>query len=426
MTILLRNGNLFTEKGAAERDLLVSGGKLFVFEPGKAPTADAERIIDLNNKYIIPGLTDVHVHFREPGFSYKETILTGSQAAAAGGYTCVLTMPNLDPVPSTLEGLKVQQDIIDRDACIHVIPYGTITQKQDGRSHLSDMEALAPYVCAFTDDGKGVQDRALMEEAMLRAKDLGKIIVAHCEDESLLGGTSIHDGRYAASIGHKGISSESEWRQVERDVELAAKTGCAYHVCHVSTKESVEIIRQGKKSGVDVTCETGPHYLVLNDSKLQDEGRFKMNPPIRDIRDQEALLQGLLDGTVDMVATDHAPHSAEEKSKGILHSAFGIVGLECAFPVLFSSLVRYKIMPMEKLLQVMAINPRKRFGLPGGILEDGAPADIAVIDTATRYTIDAASFRSMGHATPFDGREVTGKILMTICGGEIVYEEASL
>ena len=422
MTILFTNGSILTDNGFRRADLLSRDGRVFVFED-KAYGTSPDRVIDCNGKIISPGFADVHVHFREPGFSYKETIRTGGQAAAHGGYTCVCTMPNLKPAPSSMEALQEQLSIIERDACIHVIPYGTITQKQDGRSALSDMEAMAPYVCAFSDDGKGVQTGDLMEEAMREAKALGKIIVAHAEDESLLGGTAIHDGKYAAKLGMRGISSASEWRQVERDVELAAKTGCAYHVCHVSTKESVEIIRQGKKSGVDVTCETGPHYLVLCEEDLIDEGRFKMNPPLRGADDRDALLEGILDGTVDMIATDHAPHSAEEKAKGLIKSAFGIVGLETSFPVLYTKLVQEKgFLTLEQLLDKMALAPRRRFALPGGAIADGQAADITVIDPNRAFTIDPADFRSMGKATPFAGWNVQGSIDLTLCNGKICWE----
>ena len=322
MTLLVTNGTVYLDHRFRKADLLISENSTSVFDAGKADAAAADRVIDCNGKYILPGFADVHVHFREPGFSSKETIRTGSRAAARGGYTAVCTMPNLKPVPSTMEGLNAQLDLIRRDACIDVIPYGAITRKQDGRSELSDMEAMAPYVCAFTDDGKGVQDGGLMRAAMETARGLGKMITAHCEDESLLGGSAIHDGIFAASIHHQGISSASEWKQIERDVKLADETGCPYHVCHVSTKESVEVIRDAKQSGVDVTCETGPHYLTLCDQDLfaidpadPASGRFKMNPPLRGKDDRDALLAGLMDGTVDMIATDHAPHSREEKSK---------------------------------------------------------------------------------------------------------------
>lgn len=371
----------------------------------------------------MPGFTDVHVHFREPGFFYKETIATGSAAAAAGGYTCVCPMPNLKPAPSDLASLQAQLSIIEKDACVKVVPYGTITRKQDGRSALSDMEAMAPYVCAFSDDGKGVQTGDLMEEAMVRAKALGKLIVAHCEDESLLTGGYIHDGDYAKAHGHKGICSESEWKQVERDVALAEKTGAAYHVCHVSTKESVDIIRKAKARGVDVTCETGPHYLVLCDEDLQEDGWFKMNPPLRSAADRAALIRGLQDGTIDMIATDHAPHSEEEKARGLEGSAFGIVGLETSFPVLYTHLVEKGVISLEKLIEVMSISPRKRFGFAGGSLEDGQPADLTVLDLARQWTVDPEKFRSKGRATPFKGWTLKGKIIMTVVNGEIVYEE---
>ena len=385
----------------------------------------ADRIIDCADKVIIPGFTDVHVHFREPGFFYKETIKGGSLAAAKGGYTCVCPMPNLNPAPSDFASLKVQLDIIEKDAVVNTIPYGTITVNQDGRSALSDMEAMAPYVCAFSDDGKGVQTGELMEEAMLKAKSLGKMIVAHCEDESLLFGGYIHDGEYAKSHGHKGICSESEWKQVARDVALAEKTGCPYHVCHISCKETIDIIREAKARGADVTCETAPHYLVLTDQDLEEDGRFKMNPPLRSAADRDALIQGIKDGTIDMIATDHAPHSAEEKSKGLAKSAFGIVGLETAFPVLYTFLVEKNIISLEQLIRLMSINPRKRFGFAGGILEDGAPADLTILDLNRHFTIDSKDFAGNGRATPFENTEVDGKVILTMVKGEICYEETT-
>ena len=319
-----------------------------------------------HEKYtLLPGFCDVHVHLREPGFSYKETIKTGSKAAARGGYTAVCTMPNLKPVCDSQEHLKMQREIIERDACIAVYPYAAITLNQAGEE-LADLEALAPHVIAFSDDGHGVQSESVMSDAMTRAKALGKMIVAHCEDNSLLRGGYIHDGAYAARHGHRGICSESEWRQIERDLKLADKTGCAYHVCHISTKESVELIRDAKKSGVNVSCETAPHYLLLDETDLEEDGRFKMNPPLRAKEDREALVAGLLDGTIDMIATDHAPHSAEEKSKGLQGSAFGIVGLETAFPLLYTNLVKTGILSMEALLNLLVYNPRERFNIPLG------------------------------------------------------------
>lgn len=423
MTTLLKNGNVFLDGAFRKSDLILKGDKLFVFDSSQACSKDLDSVIELDNKFILPGFADVHVHFREPGFSYKETIKSGSMAAARGGYTHVCTMPNLNPAPSTPDALKVQLEIIQRDSCVHITPYGAITLNQDGRSELARMEELAPYVCAFTDDGKGVQAGHLMADAMRLAKSLGKLIVAHCEDESLIGGTAIHDGKLAKLMGIKGISSESEWRQVERDVELAAKIGCGYHVCHVSTKESVDIIRQAKKSGIDVTCETAPHYLLLCDMDLEDEGRFKMNPPIRDVSDKEALLEGLTDGTVDMIATDHAPHSAEEKSKGLLGSAFGIVGLETAFPLLYTDLVlKNKVITFEKLIDLMAVNPRKRFNLPGGTIRDGGAADICIWDLDKSAKISCDDFASMGKATPFEGNEVVGKLIRTFVDGVSVYQ----
>ncbi len=363
---------------------------------------------------VFPGFCDVHVHFREPGFSYKETIATGSRAAAAGGYTAVCTMPNLNPVPDSVESIALQQHIIDRDACIHVYPYGSITAEQKGKT-LSDLSGMAPYAIAFSDDGKGVQDESMMREAMRRAKALGKLIVAHCEDNSLLRGGYIHDGDYAAEHGHKGICSESEYGPIIRDLKLAEEIGCGYHVCHISAAESVEAIREAKKRGVDVTCETGPHYLVLDDSCLQEDGRFKMNPPLRSKRDREALVEGIRDGTIDMIATDHAPHSVEEKAKGLCGSAFGIVGLETAFPVLYTHLVKPGIITMERLLELLVYNPRKRFQIPLG-------EEFSVWDLSKEVAVDPTHFVSLGKATPFAGDTLYGECVLTVCNGKIVYQ----
>ena len=369
-----------------------------------------------DSKYVtLPGFCDVHVHFREPGFCYKEDMETGSKAAAAGGYTAVCTMPNLNPVPDSVEHLAVQLEAIREKACIPVYPYGAITVAELGRE-MADLEGMAKDVIAFSDDGKGVQSDDMMREAMKRAKALGKMIVAHCEVNDLLEGGYIHKGDYAAAHGHRGICSESEWKQIERDIALVRETGCAYHVCHISTKESVELIRKAKAEGLDVTCEVGPHYLVMDDGDLQEEGRFKMNPPLRSPADREALLEGLLDGTIDMVATDHAPHSAEEKSRGLEKSAFGIVGLETAFPILYTKLVKPGIMTMDTLLDRMVYAPRKRFGIP---LDEG---DYSVWDLTEEYQIDPETFVSKGHATPFAGWKVFGKCLKTVCGGKTVFE----
>ena len=362
---------------------------------------------------VLPGFCDVHVHFREPGFSYKETILSGSRAAARGGYTAVCTMPNLNPVPDSPETLQPQLDAIKKDARIAVYPYGAITKGEKGEV-LADLEAMAPKVVGFSDDGRGVQSPLLMEQAMRKARELGKLIVAHCEDNSLLRGGYIHDGRYARDHGHRGICSESEWGPIARDLELAAKTGASYHVCHISTKESVEIIRQAKKSGVDVTCETGPHYLTMDDSMLREEGRFKMNPPLRSKDDRHALVEGLRDGTIDMIATDHAPHSAEEKSRGLQGSAFGVVGLETAFPILYTCLVRPGLLPMDRLLAALVTNPRNRFGIPMG-------NDFSVWDLNAQYQIDPGDFLSQGKATPFEGWQVFGRCMATFRDGKPVY-----
>lgn len=369
----------------------------------------------ISKKYIIvPGLCDVHVHFREPGFSYKETIASGSAAAAHGGYTAVCTMPNLDPVPDSAEHLQVQLDAIERGAAIKVLPYGAITVGEKGE-RLADMEAISDKVCAFSDDGKGVQNDEMMREAMTAAKRLGKIIAAHCEDNSLLFGGYIHDGEYARMHGHRGISSASEYRQIERDLRLAEETGCAYHVCHISTKESVELIRQAKARGVNVTCETAPHYLVLCDEDMQEDGRFKMNPPLRSLEDKQALIEGIKDGTIDMIATDHAPHSAEEKGRGLEKSLMGIVGLETAFPVLYTELVTKNIITLDRLVELMSFKPKERFGIDTG-------CDFAVFGIDEPYKTDPNEFLSMGRATPFAGREVFGRCLLTVHNEKVVYK----
>ena len=369
----------------------------------------------ISKRYIIvPGLCDVHVHFREPGFSYKETIASGSAAAAHGGYTAVCTMPNLDPVPDSAEHLQVQLDAIKRGAAIKVLPYGAITVGEKGEK-LADMEAMSDKVCAFSDDGKGVQNDEMMREAMTAAKRLGKIIAAHCEDNSLLFGGYIHDGEYARMHGHRGISSASEYKQIERDLRLAEETGCAYHVCHISTKESVELIRQAKARGVDVTCETAPHYLVLCDEDMQEDGRFKMNPPLRSREDKKALIEGIKDGTIDMIATDHAPHSAEEKGRGLEKSLMGVVGLETAFPVLYTELVMKNIITLDRLVELMSFKPKERFGIDTN-------NDFAVFDISEAYKIDPENFLSMGRATPFAGREVFGRCLLTVQNGKVVYK----
>lgn len=386
-----------------------------VFSEGVCSSLSAPGLSGFNSsEYVIfPGFCDVHVHFREPGFSYKETIATGSRAAARGGYTAVCTMPNLNPVPDSVENLGIQRRLIEETACIHVYPYGAITVCEQGEA-LSDLEGMAPDVVGFSDDGRGVQSDDMMRQAMLRAKALGKPIVAHCEVNSLLRGGYIHDGDYAKAHGHRGICSESEWGQIARDLQLVKETGCAYHVCHVSAKESVALIRKAKAEGLDVTCETGPHYLVMDDSDLQEDGRFKMNPPLRGKEDREALIRGILDGTIDMIATDHAPHSAEEKSRGLEKSAFGIVGIETAFPILYTCLVKPGILSLNKLLELLCVNPRRRFGLPLG-------TDYSIWNLNAAYAIDPKGFLSKGRATPFAGWQVNGKCIATICDGKLVY-----
>ncbi|MBR1569791.1 MAG: dihydroorotase [Bacteroidales bacterium] len=400
-------------------DVLIQDG--IIRETGRGiPAPASARVIDLSGKLVSLSFADLHVHFREPGQTYKETIRTGSLAAARGGYGVVCAMPNLDPVPDSPETLAIEQAAIDRDAVITVLPYCSITKGRKGEE-LTDFAALKNRCIAFSDDGSGVQREEMMLSAMQAAAREDVILAAHCEDNTLLKGGYIHDGRYCAAHGHKGICSESEWGQIKRDLELCARTGCRYHVCHISTKESVELIREAKARGVRVTCETGPHYLTLCEDDLCEEGRFKMNPPLRSSEDREALIQGLLDGTIDAIATDHAPHSAEEKARGLKGSAMGIVGLETAFPVLYTRLVKTGRVPLERILEALTTAPRRIFRI-GGALAEGAPADLTVLDLETPYTIDSREFASMGKATPFDGWEVTGKVLMNIKNGNIIYK----
>lgn len=376
--------------------------------------SDSGFVFDDSGSYIVvPGLCDVHVHFREPGFLYKETIRSGSMSAAAGGYTCVCTMPNLNPVPDCAENLGIQLSAIKKDACIRVYPYGAITKGEKGEE-LSDMDNIFGDVIAFSDDGRGVQSEDMMRLAMTKAKSLNKIIAAHCEDNSLLNGGCIHDGEYARRMGHRGISSESEYRQIERDLRLAKETGCMYHVCHISTKESVELIRRAKKEGVNVTCETAPHYLLLCDEDICEDGRFKMNPPLRTKSDRAALVEGIIDGTIDMIATDHAPHSVEEKSRGLENSPMGVVGLETAFAVLYTGLVKNNVITLERLVELMSINPKKRFGIVTG-------CDFAVFEISKPYKVDPEAFRTKGRATPFAGKTVFAQCVMTVMDSKPVY-----
>ena len=420
MDYILKNAKFFMQGKFQGADISIKDGIIFEISENIIPSDNAT-VIDCKDYLIFPGFVDVHVHLREPGFFYKETIHSGTMSAARGGYTYVCSMPNLNPVPDSFENLKVQLDIIQKDANVRVKPYAAITKGQNGKE-LVPMEELSDYVCAFSDDGRGVQSENLMESAMLKVKELDKIIVAHCEDNSLLKGGYIHDGEYAKSHGHKGICSESEYGPIARDIELVRKTGCKYHVCHISTKESVDLIRKAKKDGLDITCETSPTYLLLNDSMLQEDGRFKMNPPIRSEEDRLALIQGLLDGTIDMIATDHAPHSAEEKSKGLEKSAMGVVGLECAFPLLYTYLVKTGILPFERLVQLFHCEPKNRFSLTGGI-RVGKKADITIWDMNKKTTVNPDDFLTKGRSTPFKDYEIYGECIMTMVEGKIVYKK---
>ena len=424
MRYLLQNAQILSSGGVFRAaDVLLSGGRIVSIGDRISCPADAVSI-DLHKAVLFPGFVDVHVHLREPGFSYKETIRTGTLAAAHGGFAHVAAMPNLDPVPDCAAALAVQRAIIEKDALVHVHPYGAISVGEKGE-RVADLEGLAPGVIAFSDDGRGVQSESLMREAMMQCRRLGKILAAHCEDNSLLHGGYIHDGAYARAHGHRGICSESEWGPIARDLKLAEQTGCAYHVCHVSTKESVALIRAAKRRGVDVTCETAPHYLTFTDEDLQEDGRFKMNPPLRAREDRDALIEGLLDGTIDMLVTDHAPHSREEKARGLEKSAMGVVGLETSFAASYTALVQTGILPLGKLVDLMHGAPMRRFGC-GTELAEGQPADLTAFDLTKTYTVDPETFLTMGRATPFAGRALTGVCKLTMIGGEPVWKEETL
>lgn len=420
LNVLIKNAQVYYGNTLQKADMLVENGTVVSVGNGIAVSADVP-VIDAENLMILPGFADVHVHLREPGFFYKESIATGTQAAAKGGFTLVCSMPNLNPVPDSVENMAVQQEIIDRDAVINVLPYAAITKGEKG-GELVDFEALADKCFAFSDDGKGVQKNEMMKEAMLRAKAMGKPIVAHCEDESLLYGGYIHDGEYARLHGHRGICSESEWGQVARDVELVRETGVQYHVCHISTKETVDIVRKAKAEGLKVSCETAPHYLALCDMELKEHGRFKMNPPIRSAADRDALIKGVQDGTIEVIATDHAPHSAEEKEKGLEKSNMGVVGLETSFAAMNTYMVKRGYITMEKLCEVMSINPRKLFGLPHGI-KLGEKADFVLVDPDKEWVVNPEEFASKGRYTPFDGVTLYGDVLMTVYNGQTVYNK---
>lgn len=419
-TRILLKGGTVVRNGLIERtDVYVVDGKIARVAADIQP-AEGDKIYDCTGLTIMSGLVDLHVHLREPGFSSKETIATGTAAAAHGGFTTVCSMPNLAPAPDTMENLQQQLDIIERDAVIKVLPYATITRKRAG-DELVNFAELKPYVAGFSDDGTGVQTEEVMRQAMVEAAKTDTIIAAHCEVDELLRGGYIHDGEYAAKNGHRGICSESEWKQVERDIELAAEAGCRYHVCHISTKQTVELIRQAKARGVKITCETGPHYLTMCDMDLKEEGRFKMNPPIRSAEDRDALIAGLQDGTIDVVATDHAPHTAEEKSRGLERSAMGVVGIETSFAVIYTKLVKAGIISLEKAVEVLAEAPRKIFNLGGG-LKEGEAADITVFDLEKEFTVDPDTFLSKGRSTPFEGWQLQGECCLTLVDGRVAYE----
>lgn len=422
MALLIKNALVFTGENFKKSDVLIKNSKIHSLSPSISADG-ADRVFDCKDKYfLIPGFVDVHVHLREPGFSYKETVKSGTMAAAKAGYTAVCTMPNLNPAPDSPENLKVQRDIIKQDAVIDVFPFGTITKGRKGVGECVDFKRMKKDVIGFSDDGTGVQTDALMAQAMKECAQQGSIISAHCEVNELLRGGYIHDGDYCRQHNHKGICSESEWKQIERDCKLAEETGCRYHVCHISTKESVDIIRKAKARGVKVTCETGPHYLTMCDKNLQENGRFKMNPPLRAEEDMLALIEGVKDGTVDVIATDHAPHSTEEKDKGLAKSAMGVVGLETAFSVLYTKLVKTGVITLEKLVDMMSVKPREIFHIEGGAVKEGEPADLCLLDLEREWVVNPDEFVSMGRATPFENWQLQGVNLLTILRGEIVYE----
>lgn len=420
MKFLLKNATVYFNNNFSKKDVVIENDIITEVEDSIDATS-FDNVYYLDNLFLLPGFIDVHTHLREPGFIYKETIKTGTMAGARGGYTSICSMPNLNPTPDCFENLKLQLDAIKKDAVINVYPYGTITKGENGEE-LANFEEMKDFVIAFSDDGRGVQNEDMMLKAMENAKKLNKKIVAHCEENSLLNGGYIHDGEYAKLHGHRGICSQSEWQPIKRDIALVEKSGCQYHVCHVSAKESVEAIRQAKQKGLPVTCETGPHYLTLTDMDIEEHGRFKMNPPIRAKEDRDALIEGIKDGTIDMIITDHAPHSEEEKSRGLEKSAMGVVGLEVAFPVLYTNLVKKNIITLEKLVELMNVNPRKIFGI-GTEIKVGEKADLTIYDLEENYNIDSSKFVSMGKATPFDGNNVYGKCKMTIVSGNIVYND---
>lgn len=419
MEYILKDAFIYTDCGFSKGDIFIDSGKISEISP--CIRKDDAQVISLDGLFIFPGFTDVHVHLREPGFSYKEDILSGTMAAARGGYTTVCAMPNLNPCPDSIENLAVELDAIKAKAKVHVYPYASITHGENGQM-LSDIESLSSQVFGFSDDGRGVQNEEIMLSAMQKVKHCSSFIAAHCEDNSLLYGGYIHDGQYAKKHGHKGISSESEYKQIERDIRLAAKTGCKYHVCHISCKQSVDLIRRAKKRGVDISCETAPHYLTMNDMQLKEDGRFKMNPPIRSESDRLALIEGIKDGTIDMIATDHAPHTAEEKSKGLEKSLMGVTGLETAFAVCYTKLVKTGIITLNKLIELLNINAKNRFGI-GAVLAVGESADLTVFDLNHEYTISPDEFLSQGKATPFKGEKVFGRCKLTMVGGNIIWRE---
>ncbi len=424
MRIVLTNTRYFTPKGVQKGNITIEDGVIVeIAESNQEAFCQEDRVIDLEGATLFPGVVDLHVHLREPGFDYKETIESGTAAAARGGVTTLFSMPNIDPVPDTQEHLAVQEQIIARDAAVRVTPYASITMGQRGAGEIVDMAALASHVGGFSDDGRGVQSDETMAQAMEMAKSVGRPIVAHCEVDELLRGGYIHDGEYCARNNHRGICSESEWRQIERDIELAERIGVQYHVCHISTKESVELIREAKARGVKISCETAPHYLVLTDEDLKEEGRFKMNPPIRGAEDRAALIAGVVDGTIDVIATDHAPHSAEEKSRGLEKSAFGVVGIETSFATCYTYLVESGLISLERLVELMMSRARELFGLPCVEIAVGSVADLAAYRLEERFVIDPSEFVSKGKATPLEGLEVAGRTALTMVGGEVVYQD---
>lgn len=418
--MILKNGLIWTDNRWLKGDMKINEGKIVAISSSLTPEK-SEEVIDARGNIVVPGLIDLHVHLREPGFTEKETIRTGTEAAVKGGFTTVACMPNTKPVIDHVETLNFLQERIQEEALCHVLPYAALTTRLAGKELTNFEELTKKGAFAFTDDGVGLQTANTMYEAMRKAKLLGKAVVAHCEDMSLVRGGAMHEGEQSKKLGVPGILSISESVQIARDVLLAEATGVHYHVCHVSTKESVRIIRDAKKAGIQVTAEVSPHHLLLTEEDIKaDDANWKMNPPLRSMEDRTALREGLLDGTIDFIATDHAPHTIQEKQAGFAGSPFGIVGLETAFPLLYTKLViEESFCTLEELINWLTIAPSNVFTLGKGVIKEGEIADITIIDLQNEEKIDASTFSSKGRNTPFNGWKAKGYPVVTIVNGVV-------